>query len=76
MQTTYPTDLTNLEWQLLEPHLPSFKPSPGRKWDARTILNAIFYVLRGGNAWRLMPSDFPKWQIVYHYWRIWRLEGI
>jgi putative transposase len=73
---TYPTDLTNLEWQFLEPHLPRFKPSPARKWDARTILNAIFYVLRGGNAWRLMPSDFPKWQTVYHYWRIWRLEGI
>ena len=33
-------------------------------------------MLRGGNAWRLIPSDFPKWQTVYHYWRIWRLEGI
>jgi putative transposase len=73
---TYPTDLTNLEWQLLEPHVPRLKPSPARKWDTRTILNAIFYVLRGGNAWRLMPSDFPKWQTVYHYWRVWRLEGI
>jgi putative transposase len=72
----YPSDLTNLEWHRLEPLLPVFAPSPARKWDARTILNAISYVLRGGIAWRLLPSDFPKWQTVYGYWRTWRLEGV
>jgi putative transposase len=41
----------------------------------REILNAIFYVLRGGCAWRLLPNDFPPWKTVYHYFRFWRLDG-
>jgi putative transposase len=39
-------------------------------------LNAIFYLLRSGCAWRLLPHDFPPWKTVYHYFRIWRLNGI
>jgi putative transposase len=73
---SYPSELTNLEWHQLEPLLPSFALSPARQWDARTIFNAILYVLRGGIAWRSLPSDFPKWQTVYGYWRTWRLEGV
>jgi len=41
----------------------------------REILNAIFYVVRGGCAWRLLPNDFPPWKTVYHYFRSWRLDG-
>jgi putative transposase len=41
----------------------------------REILNAIFYVVRGGCAWRLLPNDFPPWKTVYHYFRFWRLDG-
>ena len=41
----------------------------------REIVNALAYWLRAGCAWRLLPHDFPPWQTVYHYWRIWRLEG-
>jgi putative transposase len=42
---------------------------------SREILNAIFYVVRGGCAWRLLPNDFPPWKTVYHYFRSWRLDG-
>ena len=38
-------------------------------------MNAIFYVVRSGCQWRMMPSDFPKWKPVYHYFRQWRLDG-
>jgi transposase len=38
-------------------------------------LDAIFYVVRGGCAWRLLPHDFPPWQTAYHYFRLWRLDG-
>jgi putative transposase len=38
-------------------------------------MNAILYVLRAGCAWRMLPSDFPKWKTVYHYFRVWRLDG-
>jgi putative transposase len=41
----------------------------------REILDAIFYVVRSGCAWRLLPHDFPPWKTVYHYFRFWRLDG-
>jgi transposase len=44
-------------------------------WPLREIVNAIFYVLRGGIPWRFLPKEFPPWQTVYHYFRLWRMEG-
>ena len=41
----------------------------------RTLLDAIFYVVRTGCQWRLLPLGYPPWQTVYHYWRRWRLDG-
>ena len=72
----YPTDLTDTEWAILEPLVPAPK-SGGRptKWPRREIINAVFYVLRSGEAWRLLPHDFPPWQTVYHYVRHWRIDG-
>jgi putative transposase len=46
-----------------------------RLHSLREILDAIFYVVRSGCAWRLMPHDFPPWKTVYHYFRSWRLDG-
>jgi len=46
-----------------------------REIPMREILNAIFYVDRGGIAWRLMPNDLPNWKTVYHYFRLWRIDG-
>jgi putative transposase len=74
---TYSTDVTDSEWNYLEPHLPA--PKSGgrpRRHTVRAILNAIFYVLRSGCAWRLLPHDLPPWKTVYHYFRQWRLQGI
>jgi putative transposase len=42
----------------------------------REILDAIFYLLKSGCPWRLLPNDFPPWQTVYHYFRSWRLDGV
>jgi putative transposase len=72
----YPTDLTDREWQLLEPLVPAPKAGgrPGLH-ARREIVDAILYVLRAGGAWRLLPHDFPPWQTVYHYFRLWRREG-
>jgi putative transposase len=41
----------------------------------REILDAIFYIVRSGCAWRLLPHDFPPWKTVHHYFRIWRIDG-
>lgn len=42
----------------------------------REVANAIFYVLRGGIPWRMLPHDLPLWKTVYHCFRLWRLNGI
>jgi transposase len=72
----YPTDLTDQEWALIAPYVPTAKPG-GRpeKYPKREILDGIFYILRGGCAWRLLPHDFPPWQIVYQYFWRWQQDG-
>ena len=72
----YTTDLSDKEWELIQPYVPEAKPG-GRpaKYPRREILNGIFYILRGGCAWRLLPHDLPPWQIVYHYFWVWRQDG-
>ncbi len=74
---TYSTDLTDEEWALLSELIPRAKPGGRpRTTDIREVLNAIFYILRAGCAWRLLPHDFPSWKTVYHYWRGWRISGL
>ncbi|HEV8638566.1 MAG TPA: IS5 family transposase [Chloroflexota bacterium] len=73
----YPTDLSDAEFDCLAPHLPTPKPC-GRPWvhTRRELLDAVFYVVRTGCQWRLLPHEFPPWRTVYHYFRCWRLEGL
>src|SRR5918992_1276221 len=76
MRRTYPTDLSNAEWGCLEDHLPAcHNHGRPRLHSPREILNAIFYVVKSGCAWRFLPHDFPPWKTVYHYFRAWRLDG-
>src|SRR5436190_24158607 len=72
----YPTDLTEARWQILEPLVPPIKGG-GRPADhaRREIVNAIFYVLRSGCQWPMLPHDFPPWKTVYTYFRNWRVNG-
>ena len=72
----YPTDLTDAQWAILAPLVPAPKPGgrPARH-ERREIVEAILYVLRAGCAWRLLAHEFPPWQTVYHYFRVWRSDG-
>ena len=55
---------------------PTAKPGGHpEKYPKREILDGIFYILRGGCAWRLLPHDFPPWQLVYHYFWLWQQDG-
>ena len=77
MSQRYPTDLTDTEWTILSPFMPAAKPGGRpRTTDLREVVNAIFYVLRGGCQWRLLPTDFPPHQTVYHYFWTWRRAGV
>jgi putative transposase len=73
----YDSDLTEKEHAILEPLL----PKPKRRGRRRSvvlheILNGIFYILRGGVPWRMLPGDFPPWKTVFDYFRQWRLSGL
>jgi len=72
----YPTDLTDAQWAILEPYVPAPKPG-GRppKHARRELVDAMLYILRSGGAWRLLPHEFPPWQTVYDYFRLWRIDG-
>src|SRR4051812_29611900 len=73
----YDSDLTDAEYALLRPFLPAPKARGRRRSvDLHQILNAIFYVLRGGVPWRMLPAGFPCWKTVFHYFRQWRLSGL
>lgn len=70
------TDLSDAEWNLIGPLLPPpNKRGRPREHAWREILNSIFYLVRSGCAWRLLPHDLPPWKTVYHYYRLWRIDG-
>lgn len=75
-QESYPTDLTDKQWEIIAPLIPPAKPGGReRETDIREIINAIFYLLKSGCQWRMLPQDFPKWQTVYDYFSKWKKDG-
>src|SRR5215216_4570452 len=76
MKRRYPTDLSDLEWRCIEPYVsPPNRRGRPRIHSLRRVLNAVFYVLRSGCAWRLLPRGSPPWRVVYYWFRKWRIEG-
>jgi len=72
----YTTDLSDAEWECIEPYV----RSPNRRERPqihilRHVFDAVFYVLKSGCAWRLLPRDFPPWRAVDYWFRNWRIEG-
>lgn len=77
MHNTYSSSISDQQFALIKDFFP--RPcSTGRPLihQRHTILNAIFYVIRTGCAWRLLPHDFPPWPTVYGYFRQWRQSGL
>lgn len=72
----YPSDLSDAEWELMAPHIPNAAPGGRpRAVNIREVLNAIFYVLKSGIQWDMLPHDFPPKGTVYHYYNTWRKDG-
>ncbi|HEX8236291.1 MAG TPA: IS5 family transposase [Abditibacteriaceae bacterium] len=76
-QITYEINLSDAEWSHLKHLIPGPKPG-GRpaSWCRRSILNGIFYLLRSGCHWRMMPREYPPWQTIYRYFRAWQATGV
>ncbi len=74
----YSTDLTDAEWGVIETAVcrPACRLGRPRLWSMREIVNGIFYVMRGGIAWRLLPKDLPPKSTVYGYFSAWRDSGL
>ena len=76
MTSSYATDLTNDQWQLIAGLLPrASKLGRRRSICLRSAINAIFYISGTGCQWRMLPHDYPNWQTVYTYFRRWRIDG-
>jgi transposase len=74
--TRYQTDLTDAEWRVIAPHLPKPRATGRpRAWPMREIVNGIFYVMRAGCPWRLLPNDLPPWGTIYRWFAAWRDDG-
>jgi putative transposase len=77
LQNDYSTNLTDAAWMLLAPLLPAARTGGRpRTTELRAVVNAIFYLLRTGCQWRLLPREFPAWGTVYHYFRAWKNAGV
>src|SRR5688500_5349023 len=76
MEKCYATDLSDDECECLQLHVlaPNKRGRP-RTHDTREILNAIFYIIKSGCPWRLLPKDFPPWETVYWWFGRWRVDG-
>ena len=72
---TYPSDVTDEQWALIEPHIPVYPGGRPRKTDVRDVVNAVFYILRTGCQWRYLPRDFPPKSTVWRYFDEWRHNG-
>jgi transposase len=72
---SYPSDLTDAQWALIEPMVPVKPGGRPAKHPRRRIVDAILYVNRTGCAWRQLPHDFPPWDTVYWYFKRWNVEG-
>jgi transposase len=72
----YPSDLTDAEWQVLAPMFPPpATTGRHRAWPMRELINAMFFMLRGGCPWRMLPTHFPPHQTVYQWFTRFRDDG-
>jgi len=69
----YPTNLTDSQYEVIKGILNDQRK---RKYELRSIINAILYISKGGIQWRLLPKEFPSWQLIYYYFRKWLLYGV
>jgi putative transposase len=74
-KATYPSDVSDEQWALIEPHIPVYPGGRPRTTDLRAVVDAILYVLRTGCQWRYLPADFPPKSTVWRYFDEWRHNG-
>jgi transposase len=72
---SYPSDVTDAQWRLIEPLIPVYSGGRPRKTPLRDVVDAVCYLLRTGCQWRYLPKDFPPKSTVWRYFDEWRHNG-
>nr|WP_109249132.1 IS5 family transposase [Lentilactobacillus kefiri] len=76
MMTNYPSNITRQQFEVIRPELENFhQRTKPRQVDLYDVFCAILYILKNGSQWRALPHDFPKWQTVYTYFRLWSRQS-
>ncbi len=75
-QTGYASDVTDAQWALIEPLIPVYKWGRPRELAMRRVVNAIFYLLKTGCQWDMLPKEYPNHNSVYYYFARWSAEGV
>ena len=73
---TYPSDLTEGQWDLIKSHFDTGNYGKSRKYSQRELVNGVFYVIKTGCQWRFLPKDFPHWKTVYSFYKRSKDKGI
>ena len=72
-----PSDVSDVEWAFIAPYLTLMKEdAPQRDYELREAFNGLRYIMRSGEAWRMMPHDLPPWYTVYQQMRRWLVAGV
>lgn len=72
MRKGYPSDISEEQFELIKADLSGAKKTTKpRKISLYEVFCAILYILKGGCQWRMLPSEFPKWELVYYYFTVW-----
>src|SRR5687767_1303407 len=73
----YPTDVSDEEWAFVAPYLTLLPEAAGqRRHNLREVFNAVRWIVRAGAPWRLLPTNFPPWEIVYQQTQRWLAAGV
>ena len=72
----YASDVSDEQWAVIEPLIPVYEWGRPRELDMRRVINAIFYLVKTGCQWQMLPKDFPNHNSVYHHFRRWSREGV
>ena len=69
----YPTNLTDSQYESIKEFVDNHRK---RKYSLKSIISAVMYICRSGAQWRMLPKDFPGWQLVYYYFHKWMRKGV
>jgi putative transposase len=73
---SYPSDLKDKEWAIIKHHFECGNYGNRSKYSKRELVNAVFYIIKSGCQWRMLPKDFPPYSTVHSFYRRCRIKGI